>query len=99
MICFKSQANHRPEETGYRLLGREVPDSYNKYYGVVSSSEIHVLRIDLKYAAANFSHSTSVNKHFMRYPMGDLTAQPDWSPTGMLHKAVEGESGDEVPGR
>ena len=66
-----------------------VPDSYNKLYGVVSSNEIHVTRTDLKYAAANFSHTTSVNKHFIRYPMGQLTAQPDWSPTGMLFRVKE----------
>lgn len=68
-----------------------VPDSYNKYYGVVSSNEIHVTRIELKYAAANFSHTTSVNKHFIRYPMGKLSAQPDWSPTGMLFRVREEE--------
>jgi len=34
-----------------------VPDSYNRNYGVVSSNEIHVTRVDLKYAAASFTYS------------------------------------------
>ena len=51
-----------------------VPDSYNKDYGVVISNEIHVTRVDLKYAAAKFTYSSPVDDHYVRYPMGQLTA-------------------------
>ena len=66
-----------------------VPDAYNKYYGVVSSNEIHVTQINLKYATAKFSYDSYVDQHYLRYPIGKLNDLPDWSVTGMLHRAVE----------
>ena len=63
-----------------------VPDSYNRYYGVVKSNEIHVTRIDLKYAAASYTYSTTVDEHYIRHYVGAMSRQPDWSPTGMLYR-------------
>lgn len=63
-----------------------VPDSYNRYYGVIHSNKIHILRIDLEYAAADRAHSSRQDRHYIRHIIGDMGSQPDWSPTGMLYK-------------
>ena len=63
-----------------------VPDSYNRYYGLVKSNEIHITRTELKYAAARFTYSDPADKHYIRYHVGQMSRQPDWSPTGMLRR-------------
>ena len=66
-----------------------VPHSYNRYFGTISSNEIHITRIDLKYGNARFTYSTPVNEHYFRYNFGKFSYQPDWSPTGILHHASD----------
>lgn len=63
-----------------------VPDSYNKLHGVISDNEVHITRIELKYAAARSIRSSTQDIHYIRHYVGEMSLQPDWSPTGMLRR-------------
>ena len=63
------------------------PNSYNRSVGFVSSNEIHITLAELKYTAATFTRSTPVDWRFIRHHIGELSVQPDWTPTGMIHRA------------
>ena len=65
------------------------PNSYNRRFGFVISNEIHITRTELKYATATHTRSTPVDQRFIRHHIGELSTQPDWTPTGMIHRAKQ----------
>ena len=60
--------------------------AYNRSFGRVSKEGIHVSRTELQYARANFKYEDQVCEFYQRQHLGLMKEQPDWSPTGVLHR-------------
>ncbi len=60
--------------------------AYNRSFGRVSKEGIHVSRTELQYARANFKYEDQVCEFYQRQHLGHMEEQPDWSPTGVLHR-------------
>ena len=63
------------------------PQSYYRGFGFITSNEIHITRSELKYTTATFTYSNPEDLRFIRHYVGNLSTQPDWTPTGMIHRA------------
>lgn len=78
----------------YSLSGNRIAveiyagGAYNRSFGHVSKDGIHISRTELQYAKANFKYENEVDHFYHRIPLGQMTEQPDWSPTGILHRVA-----------
>ena len=60
--------------------------AYNRSFGRLVEGGIHVSRMELQYARANFKYENEVDMFYRRLHLGHMEEQPDWSPTGVLHR-------------
>lgn len=60
--------------------------AYNRSFGRLVEGGIHVSRTELQYARANFKYGNEVDRFYRRQHLGHMEEQPDWSPTGVLHR-------------
>lgn len=75
-------------ENGEIALEIYAGGAYNRSFGRVSEEGIHITRTELQYARAKFKYENKVDRFYHRRHLGQMKEQPDWSPTGILHRVA-----------